>query len=411
MFKEKSNLKASSPKRALNIVFLIMLMDVIGMSILGPVAPYIVKQYSDNALNVTLLTVIYAGAMFFAAPALGKISDRVGRRPVLLVSVAGSALGYFIFGLGGALWILFLARLIDGITGGNMSTASAYIADVSTPEERTKNFGMIGMSYGLGFIIGPAVGGFLGQFNLNAPLFAAGVVALLSVALIYFFLPESLPVEKRERAALQVRDFNPFMTIGDMARKPGIALILAVSMLFNFTFDGINSTLGLFVIDKFKAQPWTIGLFFFLTGIGMAISQVTLLRRLIATFGVKGSGMISLGGAALGYILIFACPLYWPLFPIQIFHILILSPIFSVIGTIASGLVKPADQGQLAGVVAAVNGLVAALGPLWAGLAYDHVMAGSPLWMGAILFGLACLLLSRIALPAGSHTQVALSEG
>ena len=143
-----------------------MLMDIVGMSIIFPVAPYIVQRYSSDALMVTLLTVIYAGAQFFAAPALGKISDRVGRRPVLLVSVFGSAIGYFIFGIGGALWVLFLSRLIDGITGGNISTASAYIIDVSKPEERTKNFTLLGMAYGLGFILGPAVGGVLGQWNL-----------------------------------------------------------------------------------------------------------------------------------------------------------------------------------------------------------------------------------------------------
>src|SRR5690242_21778016 len=118
-------------RRVLRIIFFIMLMDIVGMSIIFPVAPYIVQHYSGDALMVTMLTVIYAGAQFFAAPALGKISDRVGRRPVLLVSVFGSAVGYFIFGLGGALWVLFLSRMIDGITGGNISTASAYIIDVS----------------------------------------------------------------------------------------------------------------------------------------------------------------------------------------------------------------------------------------------------------------------------------------
>ncbi len=170
-------------KRILNIIFFIILMDVIGMSIIFPVAPYIVQRYSGDALMVTMLTVIYAGAQFFAAPALGKISDRVGRRPVLLVSVFGSALGYFVFGIGGALWVLFLSRLIDGITGGNISTASATIIDVSKPEERAKNFTLLGMAYGVGFVVGPALGGALGQWNLNAPIYAAGIIFLISTAL------------------------------------------------------------------------------------------------------------------------------------------------------------------------------------------------------------------------------------
>src|SRR5512140_2028559 len=149
---------SKTTKRVLRIIFFIMLMHIVGMSIIFPVAPYIVQRYSKDALMLTMLTVIYAGAQFFAAPALGKISDRVGRRPVLLVSVFGSAIGYFIFGIGGALWVLFLSRLIDGLTGGNLSTAAAYIADVSKPEERARNFTLIGMAYGFGFILGPALG-------------------------------------------------------------------------------------------------------------------------------------------------------------------------------------------------------------------------------------------------------------
>ena len=194
---------AQATRRAFGLIFFIMLMDIVGLSILVPVAPYIVREFSNDALMVTMLTVIYAGALFVSAPILGKISDRVGRRPVLLVSVFGSAMGYFIFGIGGALWVLFLSRLIDGITGGNLSTAAAYIVDVSKPEERAKNFTLIGMAYGLGFIVGPAVGGVLGQISLNAPLFAAGVISLFSVALIYFTLPESLSKERRETKPLR----------------------------------------------------------------------------------------------------------------------------------------------------------------------------------------------------------------
>ncbi len=141
--------KLTNQRGALSVIFLIMLLDVIGISILFPVAPYLVKRYSDQALMVSMLTVIYAAAQFFAAPALGKLGDRHGRRPVLILSVLGSALGYVIFGIGGALWVLFLSRLIDGITAGNMSTASAYLADVSKLEERAKNFGLIGVAWGV----------------------------------------------------------------------------------------------------------------------------------------------------------------------------------------------------------------------------------------------------------------------
>ncbi|HTX90397.1 MAG TPA: MFS transporter [Anaerolineales bacterium] len=391
--------KSGAP--ALWLIFLIMLMDIIGLSILGPVAPYIVKRYSNNALMLTMLTVIYAGSMFFAAPALGKISDRVGRRPVLLVSVFGSAVGYFVFGIGGALWVLFLSRLIDGVTGGNLSTAAAYIADVSRPEQRAKNFTLIGLAYGLGFILGPALGGALGQISVDAPLFAAGIVSLVSVGMIYFLLPESLPAEKRATARLRLRDFNPFASIRDMARKPGIGLILLVSALFNFSFDGINSTTGIFIVRKFAARPWALGLLFVLAGIATAVMQGTLVRTLVPKYGEKRMAIVALSGEGLGALLLSFAPAFWMLYPIAFLQSAVVSFIFTTLSTLAANRVTEREQGQLAGVSAAVSGLVAALGPLWAGSVYDFVMPGAPFWMGAILLGIACLLVAQIrAKPA-----------
>jgi DHA1 family tetracycline resistance protein-like MFS transporter len=386
----------TSNKRSLNVIFIIMLMDIIGLSILGPVAPFIVKRYSDSALIVTLLTVIYAAAMFFAAPIMGKISDRVGRRPVLLVSVFGTAIGYFIFGIGGALWVLFLSRLLDGVTGGNLSTAAAYIADVSKPEERAKNFALIGMAYGIGFILGPALGGALGQISVDLPVFAAGIAALLSVGLIYFQLPESLPRENRETARMSLRDLNPFASIWDMARKPGLGLILLISVLFNFVFDGVNSIMGVFIVDKFAALPWTIGLLFVMAGLATAFMQGTLVQTMIPKYGEKRMALVSLSGQGIGGLLIFLTPVFWMLFPIVFIQSAVISFIFSTLSTLAANRVSEREQGQMAGVNAAVAGLAAALGPLWAGAVYDYVMPGAPFWMGAILVGIACLLMLRV---------------
>ena len=390
-------LSPQKTRRALAVVFFIMLMDIVGLSILVPVAPYIIQQYSNNALMVTMLTVIYAAGLFFAAPALGKISDRVGRRPVLLISVLGSAIGYFIFGVGGALWVLFLSRLIDGITGGNLSTAAACIADVSKPEERGKNFTLIGMAYGFGFILGPALGGALGQISLNAPVYAAGIVSLLGVGLIYFLLPETLPIKNRETASLRLRDFNPFVSITDMARKPGIGLLLLITALFNFSFDGMNSILSVFVVNKFVVQPWQIGLLFVIAGVATTIMQATFVQRIMPVYGEKRMGIFSLSGEAIGALLVFAAPTLWILYPIVFVQSLAVSFIFSALSTLAANRVSEREQGQLAGVSAAVNGLVAALGPLWAGMVYDHVTPGAPLWMGAVLLGVACLLLVQVA--------------
>ena len=383
-------------KRALGVIFLIMLMDIVGLSILIPVAPYIVRRYSGDALMVTMLSVIYATALFVSAPVLGKISDRIGRRRVLLVSVLGSAIGYFIFGIGGALWVLFLSRLIDGITGGNLSTAAAYIIDVSRPEERRKNMTLIGMAFGFGFILGPALGGVLGQISVDAPLFAAGVLSLLNAVLIYLLLPESLPKERRETTALRASDFNPLGAIGYMARKPGLGMLLLVYALFNLSFNGVNSTAGVFIIQKFQTEPLQIGALFLVSGIATAIVQAALVDRLGRKYGEKPMAFFSLAGGAVGGLLFLIAPALWLLFPIGFLTSAVTGFIWASLGTLSANCVSEREQGQLSGVNAALGGLMAAVGPLWAGVAYDHIMPGSPYWIGAIILALACVALWRV---------------
>ncbi len=387
-------------KRVLRIIFFIMLMDVIGMSILFPVAPYIVQRYSSDALMVTMLTVIYAGAQFFAAPALGKISDRVGRRPVLLVSVLGSAIGYFVFGLGGALWVLFLARLIDGITGGNISTASAYLIDVSKPEERAKNFTLLGIAYGIGFIVGPALGGILGQWSVDAPAYAAGLIFLVSTALVYFLLPESLAKERRATKRLRVNDFNPFASVAQMMRKPGLGLVLLILALFNFSFDGVNGVTGVFIKNKFAASPLTLGLLFVFVGVATALVQGLLVERLVPRYGEKRMALVGLFASVIGWPLIMLAPALWMLFPIAFVQSGITGFIWATTGALAAGYVPEHEQGQLAGVNVALSGLMSMLGPLSAGAVYDSVSPNSPYWIGSLVLLAACLLLARVKTQA-----------
>jgi DHA1 family tetracycline resistance protein-like MFS transporter len=393
-------------KRVLRIIFLIMLMDVVGMSIMFPVAPYIVQRYSGEALTVTMLTVIYAGAQFFAAPALGRISDRVGRRPVLLVSVFGSAIGYFIFGMGGALWVLFLGRLIDGITGGNISTASAYLIDISKPEERAKNFTLLGMAYGVGFILGPALGGVLGHWRLDLPAYTAGVIFLISTALVYFQLPESLPIGRRARNRLSLTDLNPFASVARMMLKPGLGLILLIVALFNFSFDGVNSITGVFIKNKFGASPLTLGLLMVSVGIATAFVQATLMDRSVKRYGEKRMALVGLLASVLSWPLIALARTLWMLFPITFLQSGITGFIWATTRTLAANQVPEHEQGQLAGVNVAVAGLMSMLGPLWAGAAYDHVTPKAPYWMGSIILILACLILQRVQ----AKTRIQASE-
>jgi multidrug resistance protein len=391
---------AQSTKRSLGLIFFIMLMDLIGLTILMPVTPYIVGQYSSNALMVTMMTVLYAAAQFFAAPILGKLGDRFGRRPVLLISILGSAVGYLIFGIGGALWILLLSRLIDGFTGGNQSTAAAYIADVSKPEERAKNFTLIGMAYGLGFILGPALGGALSPISLNAPVFAAAGLSLAAAVLGYFILPESLPKERRETAPIRLGDLNPLASIGAVARKPGLGWLLIVTCLFEFAFNGINSITALFVAKRFDAQPWQIGLLLVVIGIALAVVQAALVPRLVPRFGEKRMAIVSLVGQAVGGLMMFLAPSYWFIFPAAIFTSSMSGFMFAGLGALTANRVSEREQGALAGVTASLGSLMSILGPLWAGLVYDRVMPGAPYWMGAVILLVAVLALMQVSVKA-----------
>jgi MFS transporter, DHA1 family, tetracycline resistance protein len=397
-------LNQKATKRVLGLIFVILLMDIVGLTIIFPVAPYIVQRYSNDALKVTLLSVIYAGGQFFAAPALGKISDRVGRRPVLLISVLGSAIGYFIFGIGGALWVLFLARLIDGITSGNISTASAYLVDVSRPEERAKNFTLLGMAYGIGFILGPALGGVLGQLNLDAPAFAAGAIYLVSSALVYFILPESLSEGQRVKSRLILNDFNPFASISQMAFKPGLGIILLVVALFNFSFDGVNSVTGVFIKDKFNATPGTLGMLLVFAGIATAFVQAVLINRFVPRYGEKPLALVGLLASVIGWPLFIAAPALWMLFPISFLQNGITGFVRATTGAMAANLIPEQEQGQLAGVNVAMAGLMAMLGPLWAGAVYDYIMPSAPYWMGAVILGIACLVLLQVRVRASKRS-------
>jgi len=260
-------------KGALGFIFTVILLDLVGLTILQPVQAYIVRQYNSDALTVSLLTVIYAAAQFACAPILGRLSDRYGRRPVLLISVLGSAFGYYLFGVGGALWVLFLSRLIDGLSGGNISTASAYIADITAPQDRAKRFALIGVAFGLGFILGPALGGALSQISLAAPAYAAGTLSLLSAIVGFFVLPESLPREQRTRGTLRRREINPLGAVVELVRRPSLGALLLVLCLFYFAFNGYPVVLSVFAIERFNVEPFEIALVFVVGGLANAIVQ------------------------------------------------------------------------------------------------------------------------------------------
>lgn len=380
-------------KVALSLIFLIMLLDVIGITILFPISAFIVQEYSDRAIMVTLLTVSYSAAQFFAAPIIGKISDRVGRRPVLLVCLAGAAVGYFLFGVAGALWVLFLSRLVAGITGGSLSTASAYIVDVSKPEELANAFSLTGMAWGIGLVLGPALGGALGQYDLRAPAFFSAALAFGAMCLSFFYLPESLPVERREKRPMRLTDLNTFQSIGAIGRMPGLAVILVVISLFNFAFNAMISTETLFVIQRFDAQPWHTGLLSVLAGVSTALVQALLVQRLVNRRGevmVAHIAMLVVAAAALAMSL---NPIFFLVYPIAFIRSSASGFIFPLMGTLSAKRAQRQQQGQLMGVTTSLGSLMGILAPILAGVLYDNLSPTWPYWVAVIFFVASALLL------------------
>lgn len=402
----KTNTVNKSGKGALGFIFAVVLLDVMGLGLLLPIQAYIVRQYSQEALMVAMIPVLYASAQFFAAPLLGKLSDRFGRRPVILYSITASAFGYFLFGIGGALWMLFLSRLVDGFGAGSASTAGAYIADVTAPQDRAKNYGFIGMAFGLGFILGPTLGGLLSQISLNAPAYAAGILSSLAAVLGFFILPESLPREKRETKPLRLADLNPFASIFDMLRRPTVGGLLLTQCLFFFVFNGNNSMLSVFMIEKFTAQPWQVAMLFAMSGIVMAIMQGALVGPLVKRFSEKPLTVNSLVLQAVAAIGIVTVPAFWMLFPVAVLNSMGTGLVWPTLGALLANSVSSEEQGRVSGVSTALGSLMSIFGPLWAGTAYDRIAPAAPFWIGAIIFVLAGLFLTRVKVRAHESNSI-----
>jgi multidrug resistance protein len=268
--------KAKSP---LGVIFLTIFVSMVGFGIVIPVLPVYAKNapFQMNPAQLGWLTGIFSLVQLFSAPLIGRISDRIGRKPVLLVSVIGTAVGYFITGFANAAWMLFLGRIIDGASGGNIATAQACIADVTKPEERSKAMGVIGAAFGLGFMMGPAIGGILGHIRPDLPFHFAGALSLLNAVLVIANLPETLSAEKRAHPTHKL----PLSEAFSGGRGPFISLLLAAALISTTGFAFIHVLFALFCGDHFG---WTVkqtGYAFAYIGFLAVLVQGGLLRRLL----------------------------------------------------------------------------------------------------------------------------------
>lgn len=370
-------------RKALAVIFGIVFLDLVGVGILIPITPFLVRQFRTDAFTVGLLALVFSAGQFLASPVLGILSDRFGRRPILLFSIVGSAFGYFLFGLAGSLWVLFLGRIIDGITGGNISTAQAYIADVTPPADRSKNFGLIGAAFGLGFIIGPSLGGLFAKISLQAPAYAAAILSLLTAAAGFFFMPESLP-EHRRRASIRLTDLNPLRQLGLSLERPELRGLLFGIFLVNFAFSGMQTNLAVFTFDRFGMGPDANAWLFAFVGVTAALVQGVLLRKISgrfseATLSISGYSILAVGFAAVA-----AAPsraMMYPAVGLLSLGIGLATP--SLTGLL-SQRVSWQEQGFVLGALQSVASLGRVGGPAWAGAIYDATGPGSPYWTGAV---------------------------
>ncbi len=285
----------------IGVLFLTIFISMVGFGIVIPVLPVYAKEepFRLNPTQLGWLVGVFSFVQLFAAPLFGKLSDRIGRKPVLLVSVVGTAVGFFVIGCANSVWMLFLGRILDGASGGNVAAAQACIADVTEPENRSKAMGIIGAAFGLGFVMGPALGGFLGHLSPHAPFFAAGALSVLNAVLIWVRLPETYPAEKRGNAA-EPASLGEVFSDG---RGNFITLLLLTSLLSTTGFAFIHVLFALFCGDRFEWTLRTTSYAFAYVGILAVLVQGGLLRRLLRK---NIERQLAAGGA-----LLLAASLFW----------------------------------------------------------------------------------------------------
>src|SRR5437667_5874863 len=291
------------------VIFVTVLIDLVGFGIVIPVLPYYAEgtKFGATPSQVGLLFASYSIMQLVFAPVLGRLSDKYGRRPVLLTSLLGTALGFLILGFATTLWMLFLGRIIDGISGGNISTAQAYIADVTTKENRAKGMGLIGAAFGMGFVFGPAIGGILSRWGINVPFLFAGGLAFANAILLYFTLPETVTADHPARvSAARGRGWKQLL---DALRQRRLAFVLTIYFLSIVAFSIMTASFSLFLMFRLGYDAFHNGWIFAFVGIISATIQGGLIGRLVKTF---GEPWLVIAGALLFTASLFATPFVGP---------------------------------------------------------------------------------------------------
>lgn len=386
------------PRRgSIIVIALTLFLNVAGFTLILPVLPFLVGRYVPPdlvGLYVGLIVSVFALCAFVAAPVLGALSDRFGRRPILLLSLIGSAIGYVVFGIGGALWVLFLGRIIDGLTAGNISTIFAYVADTQPPAERGRIFGLLGAVVGFGFMFGPVAGGFLGALSPTMPLFVAAAITLLNALSVYAALPESVPPD-RAQEAWQWRQMNPLGQLASVLSYENLRVPFFAAFCFFFSGAMLQSNLSVYLRDVLQFGPTSIGWTLFGVGVMDIVSQGLLTRALLPRLGSKMLTRLGLAINAVGFAMI-ATLVFIPTIAFLVASVFVF--------TLGDGLFQPAmsetianaappdAQGRVQGANQAQQSLARMLGPLVPAI-MSPMSISAPYWAGGVvaIVGMAAL--------------------
>lgn len=390
---------ANKRRAATGFIFITLMLDVTGLGLILPVLPKLILQLiegdiSDASRYGGLLTFTYAIIQFLFAPVLGALSDQYGRRPVLLLSLFGFALDYLFLSFAPTIGWLFVGRAVAGVTGASITTAMAYIADISSAENRAKNFGMIGAAFGLGFIIGPVIGGLLGSFGPRVPFMVAAGLCFLNCLYGYFILPESLSVSNRRKFSF--KRANPFGSFRSLARYPGIRGLIFSLFLVYLAAHAVQSNWSYFTIERFGWDEKMIGISLGVVGILVAAVQGGLIRVINPILGNEKSVYAGLLLYAFGLLLFAFATQSWMMFVFLIPYCLggITGP---ALQSIITGNVAANEQGELQGIIAGMVSLTSIAGPpVMTGLFSYFTKPGAPVHFpgSAFLLGSVFMLLS-----------------